>query len=62
MRMHIFIANEDVVYTDERIFGSAQEANAFREGIEYANDSALTVVGIDEHKGQYSVFMFDEDA
>ena len=56
------IANEIVVYTHHQTFGTAQEANAFREGVEYANDSALKVTGIQEERGQYVVFLLDEDA
>jgi hypothetical protein len=59
--MRIKINGEEIHYTDKKKFGTAQEANAFREGVEYANDSALSVVDIIEDKGQYSVLLYDED-
>ena len=56
------VAGETVQYNVETVYGSPQEANAFREGVEYVNDSAITVVGVIEKDGQYSVLLFDLDA
>jgi|HubBroStandDraft_1064217.scaffolds.fasta_scaffold358620_3 hypothetical protein len=58
----IQIAGETVEFTSEIVYGTPQEASAFRDGVELVNDSALTVVGILEKDGQYSVFLYDEDA
>jgi hypothetical protein len=57
----IQIAGETVEFTNVTKYSTAAEAIAFREGVEYANDSALTVVGILEHGGDFMVYMFDED-
>ena len=61
MKGQIQIAGETVEYTSRRSFNSAVAANCFREGIEYVNDSALTVVAINEEDGLFTVYMFDED-
>jgi hypothetical protein len=55
------IAGETVEYNVESVWSTPQEANAYREGIEFVNDSAVSVVGVIEKDGQYSVLILDED-
>ena len=57
----IQIAGETVEYTNEMVFGTPQEAEAFREGVHCAEDSTLSVVGIIEKDGQFSVLLYDTD-
>jgi hypothetical protein len=55
------IGTETVEYTSKSSYTTYQEAQAFRDGIEYANDSALTVVGILEGTKEFHVYLLDED-
>jgi hypothetical protein len=55
------IAGETVEYTSKTSYATAAEAQAFRDGIELANDSALSVVGICEGIGEFHVYIFDKD-
>jgi hypothetical protein len=48
----------DVTYNDEKEFATEAEAKAFVEGIEYVNDSALTVVGIETRTNRGSKSRF----
>jgi len=59
--MLIRIDGEQIEFTNKMEFDSEEEAAAFREGIHYANDSALSVVGIQEHNGVWTVYLYDVD-
>lgn len=50
-------------FNDEQEFESMAEAEAFKAGVEHANDEALTVVGIEKraHKKRFVVLLMDED-
>jgi hypothetical protein len=45
----------------EREFNSKKEAEAFVAGVQYVNDSAITVMGIIKRDNVHVVFMYDED-
>jgi hypothetical protein len=56
------IDGEEILYTDAKAFDTEEEANAFVEGIEYANDGALTVSAVVENQfGRFDVLLLDED-
>lgn len=46
----------------EKRFGTQAEANAFREGVEYVNDSYVKVVGVEPDGDGFKVVLEDQDA
>jgi len=42
-------------------FGTKKEAEAFKQGVEYANDSALAVLGVKKTKNGWAVILQDKD-
>lgn len=48
--------------TLQRAFSTEAEAHAFIEGVNYVNDSAITVLGIVYHSGDWIVQLEDADA
>lgn len=51
----------DSWHNREHLWGSKELAEAFAEGVEYVNDSAIEVIGIEPKDGAWAVLIFDED-